>query len=64
MKIVLDRTKCTGLGICESMAPDFFEIDDSGALDLLHDTADESRRDEIEAAVASCPTEALSIVEG
>ncbi|MFF4260224.1 ferredoxin [Streptomyces sp. NPDC001663] len=62
MKILLDRGKCTGLGICESMAPDVFEVDDDGALVLRTDTVPEGRLAEIEAAVTSCPTEALRLV--
>lgn len=61
MKILLDRGKCTGLGICESMAPDVFEVDDDGALVLRTDAVPEGRLAEIEAAVTSCPTEALRL---
>lgn len=61
MKIIVDRTKCTGLGICESLAPDKFEIDDDGALVLLSDTVTDDERDEVEAAIAACPTEALRL---
>ncbi|ANQ75651.1 MULTISPECIES: ferredoxin [Rhodococcus] len=62
MKIILDRTKCTGLGICESLAPDKFEIDDDGNLMLLSDTVTDDERDDVEAAIAGCPTEALRLV--
>ena len=37
MKITVDRVKCTGLGICESLAPNVFEVDDDGDLVLLTD---------------------------
>ena len=37
MKVVVDFAKCTGLGICESMAPEFFEVNDEGQLELLKD---------------------------
>ena len=30
MKVCVDFDKCTGLGICESLAPDFFEVNDEG----------------------------------
>ncbi len=35
MKIVLDESKCSSLGMCYSVAPDFFEVGDDGELDLL-----------------------------
>ncbi|MFO7190724.1 MULTISPECIES: ferredoxin [Thermocrispum] len=61
MKISVDRTKCTGLGICESLAPDVFEIDDNGDLVLKTDTVPEGQLADVEAAVEGCPTEALRL---
>jgi ferredoxin len=63
MRIVVDYDKCTGLGMCEAEAPDLFEVQDDGSLTILNDTPTEQQRAEAEAAVESCPTEALSIVE-
>jgi ferredoxin len=60
-RIVVDYDKCTGLGICESIAPDVFEIDDDGSLQLLEESPGEDRRDELKEAVAGCPTGALSL---
>ncbi|RZL79811.1 MAG: ferredoxin [Rhodococcus sp. (in: high G+C Gram-positive bacteria)] len=64
MKICIDRTNCTGLGICESLAPDVFEIDNAGQLLLLREDADDSVIDDVRAAIEGCPTEALTLVEG
>jgi ferredoxin len=64
MKVTVDRTRCTGLGICEAMAPDVFEVGENGDLVLLTDTVDVDGRDEARAAVEGCPTEALRLVEG
>lgn len=61
MKIVLDETKCSSLGMCESVAPDFFEVGDDGALQLLDETPPEDKRALIEEAVDACPTGALSL---
>ena len=61
MKVVVDRAKCTGLGICESLAPNFFEVDDSGDLLMLKEEIEPGELGEIEEAVAGCPTEALKI---
>ena len=63
MKIVLDVDACSSLGMCESVAPDVFEVGDDGAL-LIHVTEpEESRRGEMEEACAACPTGALSIAD-
>lgn len=64
MRVVVDNGKCTGLGLCEAAAPDVFEIQDDGSLKLLVEYPAEEQRTALEEAVASCPTEALRIVEG
>jgi len=63
MRIVVDYDKCTGLGMCEAEAPELFEVQDDGSLTVLDETPGEDQRAAAEAAVESCPTEALSIVE-
>ncbi|WP_431972376.1 ferredoxin [Nocardia sp. bgisy134] len=60
MKISVDRSRCTGIGICESIAPEVFEVDDDGTLRLLSDGPIDAR---VERAVHSCPALALSLVE-
>ncbi len=62
MKIVVDRNKCTGLGICESLAPKYFEVNDDGDLELKQETLDDGDLPDVEEAVAGCPTEALRLV--
>ncbi|MFE3000244.1 ferredoxin [Nocardia sp. NPDC059246] len=61
MKVVVDRSKCTGLGICESLAPAFFEVDDSGDLVLLKEDIADDELKAVEEAIQGCPTEALRI---
>ncbi len=61
MKVVVDRDKCTGLGICESLAPDVFEVNDEGELVLLKEDISDEELQAVEEAVAGCPTEALRI---
>ena len=61
MKVSVDFAKCTGLGICESMAPDIFEVDDDGKLLLLKDDVTDDELQSVEEAVTGCPTEALRI---
>ena len=63
MRIVLDESKCSSLGMCESVAPDFFEVGDDGALAVLRPEVGEDDRALLEQAVAACPTAALSLVD-
>ena len=61
MKVEVDFSKCTGLGICESLAPDFFEVNDDGDLVLLKEDITDDELQAVEESVAGCPTEALRI---
>ncbi len=61
MRIVLDEGKCSSLGMCESVAPAFFEVGDDGALVILQSEAGQEERALLEEAVAACPTGALSL---
>lgn len=61
MKVLVDFDKCTGLGICESLAPEFFEVNDAGDLVLLREDITDAELQAVEEAVAGCPTEALRI---
>ncbi|MBC7373703.1 MAG: ferredoxin [Frankiales bacterium] len=61
MKIVLDEDKCSSLGMCESVAPDVFEVGDDGVLVVLNHTPSQDQRALMEEAVAACPTGALSL---
>lgn len=61
MKINVDTDRCTGHGVCESIADDIFEVGDDGIVHLLMPEVGEDRRADVESAVAECPTQALSI---
>ena len=61
MKVVVDFAKCTGLGICESVSPEYFEVNDDGKLELLKADISDDELQSVEEAVSGCPTEALRI---
>jgi ferredoxin len=61
MRIAADTHTCEGLGMCEAMAPDFFEVGDDGHV-LVHDEhPPEGHRADVAAAVDACPVLALSL---
>ncbi|MDA3628824.1 ferredoxin [Saccharopolyspora sp. WRP15-2] len=62
MKVTVDRSKCTALGVCEAMAPNVFEVSEEGELVLLTETPGDDVIEEVRAAVEGCPTEALRLV--
>ena len=61
MKIVVDRSKCSSIGLCEATASDIFQIGPDGALHILMDDVPTERRIDLEQACENCPTQALSI---
>ncbi|WP_280231125.1 ferredoxin [Nocardia cyriacigeorgica] len=63
MKVVVDRDKCAGLGICEATAPEVFEVGGNGEVVVLAESVDSDRLDIVRSAVESCPTEALRLVD-
>jgi ferredoxin len=61
VRIVVDRDRCEGLGMCEAMAHEFFEVGEDGYVSVLGETPPAERRAEIQAAVDACPVSALSL---
>ena len=61
MRINVDRGKCEGLGMCEAMAHEYFELDDDDVMQLLDESPPESERAKVHAAVQACPALALSL---
>lgn len=61
MKIFVDRTRCAGLGVCESVAPEVFEVGDDGTLVLLTEAAPGGMLESVQQAVDGCPNEALRL---
>ncbi|NLV54099.1 MAG: ferredoxin [Acidimicrobiales bacterium] len=61
-RVVVDRDLCQGHGVCESEAPEVFEVPKREVVVLAERPGDDQRA-AVEAAVKFCPTHALSIVE-
>jgi len=61
MRIDVDRDKCEGLGMCEAMAHEYFELDDDDTMTVLDDSPPEGDRSKVHAAVEACPVMALSL---
>lgn len=59
MTIRVDTTKCSGIGMCEMIAPAIFEIGEDGQSHVLA-TADADPSLAAEAA-STCPTGAITI---
>jgi ferredoxin len=60
-KIEVDLDLCQGHAMCELEAPDYFTVPRRGKVEILDAEPPENARDDIERAVAMCPTQALFI---
>ena len=63
MRVEVDLDKCTGHGICESIADDVFEVQDDGTVLIQENERPESDRDRMQQAVTQCPAAALRLVD-
>ena len=57
----IDRARCQGHGRCALLAPDVFDVDDSGHSVLLVDDVPADMLADVEEAISTCPERALSL---
>jgi ferredoxin len=60
MKVII-TDDCTGCGVCETIAPDVFVVEDDNA--TVNADEIEGNEDEIREAAEECPDEAIKIEE-
>jgi ferredoxin len=61
MKLKVDTTKCSGIGLCEITAPTVFEVGDDGQSHVINEHPSDDEMSDVKEAIASCPTAALSM---
>ncbi|WP_459545750.1 ferredoxin [Nocardia sp. X0981] len=61
MRIVLDRPRCEGHGLCEEAAPDLMHLDDAGELIIDREEIGDADTASADAAVRMCPVAALRL---
>ncbi len=62
-RVQVDRSLCEGHALCVELAQDIFDVASDDLATVVAAPADEAR-DRVEAAVAACPRQAISIVKG
>ena len=66
MKVKVDFDLCESNALCESLAPEVFELDDDDFLQIRKEEigpGDPETLDAVRRAVAACPRAAISLVE-
>lgn len=61
MRVDVDLAKCTGHGICETIAEDVFEVSDEGKVHIHGNRRSEADRARMRQAVTQCPAAALTL---
>ena len=63
MRIVVNRELCESNGVCVTVAPDLFVIDERDKLHVLVEQPSPDQLENAKTAVRRCPRNALSLVE-
>ncbi|MCF6460720.1 ferredoxin [Clostridium sp. Cult3] len=61
MKAVVDKDACIGCGLCTSICPEVFSMDDDGLAVAIDEKLDDSVIDSAKEAEDSCPTDAITV---
>ncbi len=63
MKAIVDRDACISCGLCVSVCPEVFEMDDDDISTVIQDPVDAENEDCARESADGCPTDAISIEE-
>lgn len=61
MEILIDKNLCIRCGLCSSICPEFFKMDEKGEITVENIAENDFEEYNLEEVVESCPEEAISI---
>jgi ferredoxin len=61
MKAVVDQETCIGCGLCPSMSPEVFQMNDDGKAEAIVDEVSGELVDSAKEAEESCPVNAILV---
>ncbi|MCM8710702.1 ferredoxin [Clostridium sp. SYSU_GA19001] len=61
MKANVDKEACISCGLCPSLCPEVFEMEDDGKAGVITDEVPEGAADSAKEAEESCPVNAISV---
>lgn len=62
-KVIVDRSRCCGYGLCAQLCPDVYKLDENGLVLENSETIPENLVEEAKEGASACPAEALVIEE-
>ena len=64
MKPVVIHTRCRGNRLCERIAPEVFQVDETGMAWVVDENPEPALADKVRNAVYRCPAKALMVDDG
>ena len=61
MKANVDKDTCIGCGLCPTIAPEVFDMDDDGKAYTILEEVPENSKEAVKEAEGSCPVAAISV---
>ncbi|NMB27312.1 MAG: ferredoxin [Tissierellia bacterium] len=61
MKAAVDKEICIGCGLCPSICPEVFSMDDDGLAVAIDEEIDDNLIDSAKEAEESCPVDAITV---
>jgi ferredoxin len=61
MKAVVDEDRCRGHGVCCTICPEVFELNNDGYAEVLVSEVPSDLAAEVRSAAANCPERAISL---
>jgi ferredoxin len=61
MKAYVDKDLCISCGLCPSICPEVFEMEDDGKAGVVTDEVPKEVEDSAKEAEGSCPTSAITV---
>ncbi|WP_313053522.1 ferredoxin [Pseudomonas lopnurensis] len=58
-RVVADRSRCCGYGLCAAVCPEIYKLDEDGIVYLATDRVPTEHEEQAREGAAACPAEAI-----
>ena len=62
-KVVINKDKCLGCGMCVGIESDVFDFDDDWLAKVNNDNINDDNKENVNNAIDSCPVAAIEVVD-
>lgn len=63
LRVIVDRSRCCGYGLCAQLCPEVYKLDENGLVYVESESIPSGLEEEAMEGAAACPAEALIIQE-